>query len=265
MQEMIRVVAVDIDGTLAGADHRVSLRSIEALKSLQLQGVTPVIVTGRTERAALIIARAAGLDSPTISCNGAIVTAGVDGARLREAKFSHEVIQQLMGWTSQRPQLELILWTPEQMLAERRTPSTRLLKEINMQEVDYGSLSEVNTDSIVKIMIAGSATVLDSLAPVLEAQFSFVHRSLDTFVEGSAPGASKEESLELVLNTLGVRAAECLGIADGDTDIGWLSLVGEPVAVQNARPGVLAVAGRVIGHHADEAVATFLEERFGLT
>ena len=51
-----------------------------------------------------------------------------------------------------------------------------------------------------------------------------------------------------------------MGIADGDTDAAWLAEIGLPVAVSNAMPAAREAATLHIGHHADEAVADFLEE-----
>ncbi len=262
--DTVRVVAVDVDGTLAGADHRVSRRTMRVLTALEEKGVAPVIITGRTETAALSIAHEAGLTAAIISCNGAIVTDPVSEHRLRETTFARTVIADLIEWSEGYPDVELFLWTAERMHAERRTPAAELLEAINLEGLILGSFGNINQQSVVKVMIGGTAADLDQVADELAGRFDFMHRSLDAFFEGSAPGASKRESLKVVLDGLGVTLEECLGIADGDTDVGWLSDIGQAIAVPNARPSVLAIADDVIGHHADEAVAKFLEGRFNL-
>jgi len=87
---------------------------------------------------------------------------------------------------------------------------------------------------------------------------------MSTFFEAAPAGASKAEALHRVLARLRVEPHACLGVGDGDNDVTWLSLVGEPVAVANARPAVKRVATTHIGHHDEDAVAAFLVERLGL-
>lgn len=52
---------LDVDGTLALPDHRVSPRALAALRLLQQAGVVPIVVTGRGEAEALRTCRDAGI------------------------------------------------------------------------------------------------------------------------------------------------------------------------------------------------------------
>lgn len=260
----IRAVALDIDGTLAGGDHRVSPRSTAALQALQAAAVFPILITGRTENAAISIAEAAALTTPIISCNGAIVTEAGSKRRLRESTFTPAQLQPLIQWIHETHGLQLFLWTADNMHAETMTAAAQQLGEINQQDVVIQPLDAIDVSTIVKIMIGGDRDRLDQISADLADSFPYIHRSLDQFFEGSPPGASKWEALNFVLDELAVPAGQCLGIADGDTDVGWLSQIGHPVAVSNARPAVLAIATLVIGHHADDSVGDFLQNRFQL-
>jgi alkyldihydroxyacetonephosphate synthase len=259
----VHAVALDVDGTLAGADHRVSSRTSRVLAALQAAGVYPVVVTGRTRVAALAIARLAGLHAPVIACNGAVVTDPTSGEDLFTAYLGTDRVAQLLTFAAQTG-LEAIVWTSSRMFAEHASDATALIEEINGEPVELLPLGQVDPSAVVKIMLAGSSEALDALAPTISAEMPMLMRSMPTFYETSSPGAAKWESLQLVLERLDVRPKECMGIADGDTDVEWLSWIGVPIAVANARPRVLAVAERHIGHHADEAVADFLEDWFDL-
>lgn len=259
----VAAVALDVDGTLAGLDHRVSPRTSRVLAALQSTGVCPIIVTGRTRAAALAIAAAAGLRAPVISCNGAIVTDPTSGGDLFSAFLGADQVARVRTF-AEAHDLEVILWTPGQMYAEHASVATALLEEINGDGVALLPLGQVDPTAVVKIIVAGSSQALDAAAPVVTAEMPVLKRSMETFYETSSPGASKWESLRLVLERLGVAPEQCMGIADGDNDLEWLGQVGVPVAVANARPRVVAVAQRHIGHHADEAVADYLEEWFDL-
>jgi Cof subfamily protein (haloacid dehalogenase superfamily) len=259
----IKVVALDVDGTLAGADHKVSARAAATLERLQRTGVLPVIVTGRTETAALAVSKASRLTAPVVSCNGAVVTDPCSGARLLLSTLDPEMVDRSMAFAAAH-HLEVVLWTAEEMFAAAPTQGTALLEAINQQAMVITSLNTVPRNDLIKIMLSGTREHLDQLHDQLAIALPSMKRSLDTFCESSNPDATKWEGLSFVLNRLGCPPEACIGVADGDTDVGWLTQIGVPVAVENARPAVQAIASLRIGHHTKDSVAEFLESYFEL-
>ncbi|MBS1821046.1 MAG: HAD family phosphatase, partial [Acidobacteria bacterium] len=75
MSQRIRMVAVDMDGTLLGGDGQVSARNLAALKAAERAGVEVVIATGRRHNYAMKVLRGLGLreENGLISSNGAVV------------------------------------------------------------------------------------------------------------------------------------------------------------------------------------------------
>jgi len=71
----IRMIALDLDGTLLGADGRVSTRNLAALMAAEEAGIYVAIATGRRHCYALHVLRGLGLRDETIlvSSNGAVV------------------------------------------------------------------------------------------------------------------------------------------------------------------------------------------------
>jgi hydroxymethylpyrimidine pyrophosphatase-like HAD family hydrolase len=78
------MLAVDMDGTLLGADGQVSARNLAALKSAERAGVEVVVATGRRHSYAMRQLRGLGLreENGLISSNGAVIR--TMGARLME-------------------------------------------------------------------------------------------------------------------------------------------------------------------------------------
>ena len=68
---MIRLVAVDMDGTLLGPDGRVSDRNAHVIRCMQDMGVELLICTGRSYEDALLPLEEAGLKAPVVCMNGA--------------------------------------------------------------------------------------------------------------------------------------------------------------------------------------------------
>ncbi len=259
----VRAVALDIDGTLAGADHRVSERAVLAVRSLAEAGVAAIIVTGRTASAARRLSDRLGLATPIISCNGAVVIDPTSNEYLALALIDPDTVSRIVGFGLKRD-LDAIIWTSTQMLADHQCEGTDLLEAVNQEPVMITGSGSLPRADVVKVMLSGSPPALDAVQDELRRRIPLMQRSMDQFYESSNPGSTKREALRLVLDRIGVAPAQCMGLADGDTDTGWLSDIGTVVAVSNARESVQRLADIRIGHHADDAVATFLESYFGL-
>src|SRR5437868_7008295 len=68
----IRLLAVDIDGTLLNPEFQISAADLAALNRARSQGVEVVVVTGRRHTFALPIVQQLGFDLWIISSNGAV-------------------------------------------------------------------------------------------------------------------------------------------------------------------------------------------------
>src|SRR5439155_13123384 len=69
----IRLVAVDLDGTLLNDSKKVSEQTIEALRCLPTRGVRLVIASARPPRSVRHIYQSLGLDTWQINYNGALI------------------------------------------------------------------------------------------------------------------------------------------------------------------------------------------------
>ncbi|HEX8920650.1 MAG TPA: HAD-IIB family hydrolase, partial [Pyrinomonadaceae bacterium] len=68
----IRLIALDLDGTLLNSRGELSERNLLAIASARRAGVRVALVTGRRFRDARPLALQLGLDVPVISHNGAL-------------------------------------------------------------------------------------------------------------------------------------------------------------------------------------------------
>lgn len=71
----VQMIALDLDGTLLGADGKVGARNLQALLAAEAAGITVVIATGRRHTYAMGVVRGLGLrpDTLLVSSNGAVV------------------------------------------------------------------------------------------------------------------------------------------------------------------------------------------------
>ena len=80
---MIRLVAIDMDGTLLRPDGHISERNVRALKGLKAMGAEFLICTGRSYIDALEPLQEAGLRAPVVCMNGALCMIGTAGSWTR--------------------------------------------------------------------------------------------------------------------------------------------------------------------------------------
>jgi hydroxymethylpyrimidine pyrophosphatase-like HAD family hydrolase len=86
---MIRMIALDMDGTLLGSDGRVSERNLAAIKAAEVAGIQVVIATGRRHSYAMRQLRGLGLGelNVLVSSNGTVTRLLGPGARLLDRHF----------------------------------------------------------------------------------------------------------------------------------------------------------------------------------
>ena len=265
-----RLVAVDIDGTLAGSDGRVTSRTVAALGRAEAAGLTIVLVTGRAYPSALEVWRGAGLRGPMITCGGALT---LEPPRLTVLDVHHlrnAVATQLVR-LGQDLGLRVSLWTEAAIWITREDRFAALLRdlhrsgavsmEVRRLEAEASAPFPFGTSQAIKGMLGGEPDRLDrlTLGDFVGLAGATVARSMPEFFDVSPEGASKHEALSAVLRRLDVRPDEVIAIGDGDNDLGMLRMAGLAVAPSNAMAGPLAIADVVIGHHDREAVADFLD------
>lgn len=68
----VRLIAIDIDGTLLDSNFQVSARNLATLRRANSLGIEVVLATGRRHAFALPVANALGFDLTLVSSNGAI-------------------------------------------------------------------------------------------------------------------------------------------------------------------------------------------------
>jgi Cof subfamily protein (haloacid dehalogenase superfamily) len=260
-----RVIALDLDGTLAGSDGRVTPRSITALTRAQAVGLTVVIVTARAYPTAFALWRDAGLSAPLITCGGALTLQPPSLEVLDAHALPSRVVAEalLLG---RDLDLVVTLWSTDMIWTTESGPiadRTQAINQIAVELLVPGQQArlEDGSVSILKLMVGGDPERIDHVRAEVRARLSSaeVARSMAGFLDVTPTEASKARALQAVLERLGVSAAETIAVGDGDNDVGMLTLAGLAVAPANAMPGPRAVADLVVGRNDQDGVATFLE------
>jgi Cof subfamily protein (haloacid dehalogenase superfamily) len=255
----VRAIAFDVDGTLAGADHRVSPRSLRALAALHAAGIEPIIITGRIVDAATEILAGAGVDGFVIASNGAVAVDTRLPEPLHTAVMTPGDVEALVAFGS-AADVEPLVFTATDMVVAEGSVAYPYLVDVHPGSVTrMVPLADLPREGVTKAMLFGATDRLDAIDAAVRAAFPRAVRSMDNVFELGPAGADKWVALRSILRRLDITPAQVAGLGDGENDVPWLAQVGWPVAMSNARPPVKAVARLEIGHHGDDAAAAFVE------
>lgn len=237
-----KLIALDLDGTLLGHDHRLSPGAAEAVAACVARGAHVVLATGRSYSSAAPYAQILGLRTTQITLNGAVVAEPATGALTARARLSRSQISTVVAELSRRG-LAYALFGRDRVYAERGTPGVPILAE-------YGEPPPVwlERDDLlghpepIKLLIAARPGPLDTELGAALGEHVDVVRTGELFFEFLPRGVSKGAALEELMARLGVAPAQTLAIGDGENDLSMFAAAGRSVAMGQANAAVRAAA-----------------------
>lgn len=258
------MVVCDMDGTLLGADGRVSARNAQALARAAEAGARVVIATGRPvyNLAPVIDIGFTGL---AVCMNGAVIY-DIAAGQVRSATMLQPPVMQSfvgdiagLGWTFALA-VERAIDTERDFWAE--DAYAHPWEDVELQ---WATRAELMTGPAVKMYVRygeRSTDVLGTVREVAAGRVTVTDSSGDGLIEVAAAGVTKGAVLATLAADWGVDAADVVAFGDMPNDLEMLAWAGRSVAMSNAHPDVLAVASEVGGHHAADGVAEVLERWF---
>ena len=265
----IRLIALDIDGTLIGDDHDIGPRTLAAVAAATERGVAVSLVTGRMVSSALRFARELGLTGPLVGYQGGLIRAmpDVDSRRLGKLLL-HTPIQPDVA-------REIVQWTRDHGLDPHVNHLERfILRADDPRADDYSAfmgaraelvpdLLEAITHPVTKVLAVGEPPAPDEAAPIARAHFAGradVTISHPRVLEFIAPGVSKGRAVRWLARRLHIPLAATLAIGDQWNDLEMLAEVGHGAAMPSAPVEVRAVARYVAPPLEDEGAAQVIEQ-----
>ena len=264
---MIRLLAIDIDGTLLDSHGRVPAGNLAAIQEAAARGVHVAVVTGRSYPFAL---QAVGeLPDPLtlVVYNGAVARVR-DGATL--------VVRQLQADAARRVLTATRSWRPSTLVQFDRdgagqTMVDRLSWDTPNRRGYYARVQHLvkgcadlehvlDADPPVQVAFNGGVDEMSRLADVVRglgdtdlavSVTSYPARDF-TLVDVNAAGATKGQALADVARHFGVAREDVLAIGDNHNDVDMLTWAGVAVVMGNAEPAVRALGLPVTGTN-DEA------------
>lgn len=245
----IRLIAIDIDGTLLNPQFEISEGDLSALRNAHTLGVEVILVTGRRHTFALPIAQQLGFDLWLISSNGAI-TRSLSGETFHRDFLPASVARNLCeAMKSFRGNTVLTFDTEAkgaivlEHMGELEASIQRWLEK-NLKYIDFIIPIEraIVTDPVQAMFCGPIARMHEALAALEASGLSHEITVLRTeypvrdlsIVDVLNQGCSKGHAVERWANYRGIAREEVMAIGDNYNDIEMLAFAGYPVIMGNA-------------------------------
>jgi len=273
----MELVVFDLDGTLLNAKAEVSDFTKDTLKRLAKRNIAYTVATGRTLHSAQFVLDGHGFTLPHIYNNGVVIfdpasqTMALDNI-LTLAESQHIVNAALKHdlapfvCTIQQSQQQIMYHAPVKHDAERKLMELFLSRP----DLELRPLSELSPEHfITNVNVIGAQDVVSAVERDISNEAHLVAYSGPAF-EGNGifwmdilhSQASKGAAVQLLKKQLGVERVICFG--DGDNDVSLFEAADESYAPENATAEIKSAATSIIGHHDEDGIAHFLQERFKL-
>jgi Cof subfamily protein (haloacid dehalogenase superfamily) len=284
----VRLLALDLDGTLLNSSGQVSDRNREALTQARALGVRVAVVTGRRFRDARPIALDLGLDIPVIAHNGALtkhartletvavlplpLDAAREALRIGKAAGADPLV------SDDHEGLGILVYD---RLSDDNHALLAYIKWARRIHGDEGARAIQKVASLenyldhepVHLAFSGRCAAMAELEAQLQQQLAPRVKIFCTnypkmnfaLLDIVHPGASKGTGVAAAAAELGITQAEVMAVGDNRNDLEMLEFAGTGVVMGNAEPALHTIAGLHRTLSNDEDGVAVAIERFILS
>jgi hypothetical protein len=271
----IRLIAIDIDGTLLDTKVQLSEENRAALGRAHEAGIEIVLGTGRRHNHALPIAEKLGFDLCLISSNGAM-TRSTQGELFHQDLLPLDTALRLSRLMSEYHDYMVVTFDREGRGAivceshERLYGVIQRWMEKNSPYIEYVSpIEQALVTDPIQAMFCGPIELSKTMLNKLEASdfrqdFTLLRTQYDyrdlCIIDLLNEGCSKGHALERWCNYRGIDRSEVMAIGDNYNDVEMLTFAGHPVIMQNASEELKQNGWTVTLHCDDHGVAAAIEQ-----
>ncbi len=239
----VRLIAVDLDGTLLTRDKTVSPRTLEAIEACRQRGIKLAFATGRSQLHAAAYLERLRPDASVLAY-GARVLLGEETVfrRCMQPTVATRVLRGVGMATKIRYQL------PD---------GTCYLTEPDGESLPLDRAAAI--DARVEHLCAWDVPARTAIDIARSAGCSLSQVVGDRWCNFSALGVNKGAGMRRLMRALGLRPGQAVAFGDESCDIGFFRACGFGVAMGNADAQTLAAADARTDSNDRDGIAAFLE------
>lgn len=270
----IRLLVLDIDGTLAGVSNQINLPVLEAIRAVQQRGVAVAIATGRMYQSALRFYQTVGSTLPLMAYQGAFIKDPNTQKLHRHTPLPRQLALELLTYLAPMEaggDLSIHLYIDDQLHVRAVIDDTEAYAERSgIRPVAAGDLAallhgNVAIETTKLLTLSNNLGLLSDILSDLGQRYPtddlYLTRSVEYFVEATHPKANKGEAVRfLAEDLLGLTRDQVMTIGDNYNDLEMLRYAGIGVAMGDAPEPVKQGADWVAPGVEADGVAAALRE-----
>lgn len=263
----IKLVAVDIDGTLVTDKKEITPEVFAAVQEAKAAGVKIVIATGRPIAGVKQLLSNLKLDEEgnfVVTFNGGLVQDTVTGQEFVKETMTYEDYLDIEV-LSRRLGVHMHAITKEGIYTANRNIGKYTVYEsslVNMP-IFYRTAEEMKDKEIVKMMYIDEPEILNEAIQQLPAElherYNLV-KSAPFYLEILPKATSKGAAIMHLAQKLGLEKDQVMAIGDEENDRSMLEAVGVPVVMENGNPEIKKIAKYITKSNQESGVAHAIRE-----
>ncbi|HEY9876734.1 MAG TPA: Cof-type HAD-IIB family hydrolase [Candidatus Obscuribacterales bacterium] len=265
----IKLLVLDIDGTIAGKSNDITETVKQAIRAVQAKGIQVAIATGRMYRSALRFHREIGSTLPLLAYQGGWIQDPATDKIHRHLPVPAQTASQLLYYFEQ-PELRSLLsvhfYINDQLYVREITPETQIYAQRSgIEPIPVGDLRNTLTTEPTKILaLSDDIALINNLLGTMRKRYTpaelYMTTSVATFFEATNPLVNKGTAVRyLAEEMLGLSSANVMTIGDNFNDLEMIEYAGMGVAMGDAPADVQAIAQWVAPSVEQDGVAAAIE------
>jgi Cof subfamily protein (haloacid dehalogenase superfamily) len=272
---MIRLLAIDIDGTLLDSHGRLPDAHRDALVEASAHGIEVALVTGRSFHFTRPIVDLLPIPLTLIVNNGAVVKRTTGETELQRL-LSRDAARHVLSETRRfEDSVAIVFDRPDerQIVFERMDwshPNRRGYYEKNKAYITaaHSPLADMLTEDPIQVMFNGSVEPMRALVAALRAlpsadQFTVAITEYErrdfSLVDVNGAGCSKGSTLARWTASRGLTADDVMAVGDNLNDVEMLDFAGTAVVMGNATDALKARGYQLTGTNDEGGLATAIK------
>ena len=268
----IKIIVIDIDGTLLTPEGSITARSLEAVQAAQQAKIAVTLATARRYYNTAIIANELGLKTPLIVYDGAIIIQHPHKAILHKHLLSALVGQQAVDMLIRHKIQPVVhpfkdtqeeIWTGPSAFDNPWVDTYFASAPTQVHRMPFETLCTGHPDPI-RVVAFASEEIIHTLLPevaALECSWTITRRGNYGSAELAImnPSCSKASGVIELARYLSVPFEQIMAIGDNNNDIEMLRTVGWGVAMGQASEAVKSAARAVTASNREDGVAQAIQ------
>lgn len=269
----IKLISFDLDGTFLDEEKNIPKRNMEAIAAAAGRGVHIVPATGRTYTGLPDTLKNLPFIRYYLTANGSCVYDGKEDRALSTATIPLELALRFYAHLDTLPvvydcYMETCGYMSRHMWEQLDdyVPHPHMLRHIKSMRNPVDDLMSYLSDRgepLLKMQMffkdAQERERQLELLPKLFPELVF-SSSIPGNIEVNIKGGTKGQALLSLCEILGLDISQTMALGDGSNDRDMIKTAGLGVAMENAEPGLLALADYVTGHCNDAGFAQAIEK-----